>query len=468
MTKYWFFDPALARATENVRVLPGQVRKDRRNPLFGEGVFAQPALPWEPRFDNGYPNVFYDPLCGKYRCYYTSFIRDDSSAHTPLSARPGQTFRSSGERVVGLLYAESTDGISWQKPPLGVTEWMGSRDNNILMTYTHGASVLLDQAETDPERRYKLIARDDHQPRRLCVAFSGDGIHFSALTPIPELAEKVPGDTHNFVVRDAATGRYVLYTRLFTRELRTVGRMESEDFIHWTPPLEVLAGQGRDDQVYAMPAFWQDGLCFGLAAIFHAGDRDAPRHDHVEVELTFSGDGVRWQRVAPGLPFIGNGAGAYPDGAYDAGCCFASAPVRVGDAYRFYYMGGNGTHYAFRETGLCLAEISPDKLAGITAARAEKPLIFQTNRIQWQGGACAVCADVALDGCVRYELLDAAGNTLAGFGAEDCLPITEGGGRLAWQGNPTPPEQVMLRFVCRGATLYSLSGDYALLPIHPL
>lgn len=105
MQKYWFFDSALMRAAANVRAVPGNAVKRAENWLFSEGLYDTPSLPWEPRFDNGYPNVFFDPLLGKYRCYYTSFIRDDVSAATPPERRAGMRYKTDGTRVVGLLYA---------------------------------------------------------------------------------------------------------------------------------------------------------------------------------------------------------------------------------------------------------------------------------------------------------------------------------------------------------------------------
>ena len=65
MQKYWFFDSALMRAAANVRAVPDNAVKRAENWLFSEGLYDTPSLPWEPRFDNGYPNVFFDPLLGK-------------------------------------------------------------------------------------------------------------------------------------------------------------------------------------------------------------------------------------------------------------------------------------------------------------------------------------------------------------------------------------------------------------------
>ena len=58
-----------------------------------------------------------------YRMYYRgahTVYRTDERAETP---KP---------RVV--CYVESTDGLNWTRPSLGLVEWEGSKDNNIIWT----------------------------------------------------------------------------------------------------------------------------------------------------------------------------------------------------------------------------------------------------------------------------------------------------------------------------------------------
>lgn len=467
MKTMYFFDSGLVKKHVNAKNVPGSLEKYSDNPLFIEGLYDTPCLPWEIRFDNGYPNVFYDPLIEKYRCYYTGIVYDESSSNTPLCERPYLKYSPTNDRVTALLYAESEDGIRWIKPELGLVEYMGTRKNNILGLYLHGASVLLDQGEQDDAKRYKMIVRDDHPPRRLCIAYSPDGVHFSDYVYVDA---PVPGDTHNFVLFNRELGKYVLYTRLFTRELRTVGYLESDDFIHWNNLKEVLAGNGLDDQFYAMPVFSRDGLYFGLGAVFHAGDETLSHYDHVDVELCFSGDGIRWQRVAPGVPFIANGAGEYGYGDCDAGCCFASAPVEAGEDYWFYYMGGNGTHYNFRETGLCMARINKDKLAGVAARNPEKPFDVRTIKLLFGGKKLFVSADVEDGGYIRYEILDKSGLPVAGYAIENCCVINNGETYipLSWKTDAPFPQEGVLRVICDHAVLYKLMGDYELLSVHPI
>ena len=269
MNKYWLFDSAVRRSTEGAKIIPGKISKDERNPLFTEGIREIPALPWEVLIGNGYPNVFYDPYIKKYRCYYTCYLSAD---HDNSGIKNTQEYKAKESRITGILYAESEDGIHWLKPALGAIEYAGSSANNIVALNTHGAGVFLDAEEKDPEKRYKIITRDDLGPLNIQAAFSADGIHFKNWQPVID-DPRYPGDTHNFVIRDPRSGAYLLYTRTFVREIRTEARLVSDDFIHWTEGTVVLRGADADDQVYAMPVFIRMACTGDLPRSFIPGMR---------------------------------------------------------------------------------------------------------------------------------------------------------------------------------------------------
>jgi hypothetical protein len=109
------------------------VRKHPANPLFGK------TESWEEDINNGYPTVLYDPAdpLGTYRCWY-----DDHSQSA-------------------LAYANSSDGIIWTKPILGIVNIsgmpchsghskgpcsdVGTRNN--LVVVGNGIGVMRDRAE---------------------------------------------------------------------------------------------------------------------------------------------------------------------------------------------------------------------------------------------------------------------------------------------------------------------------------
>ncbi|HMO59135.1 MAG TPA: hypothetical protein PKA05_18100 [Roseiflexaceae bacterium] len=94
-----------------------------------------------------------------------------------------------GELTQGpVCYAESTDGLVWQRPVLGQMEFKGSRDNNAIAlpeTKIEGVHVIRDDDDPDPGRRYKMIY-NPHTGRfwSIRTATSADGITWQ---PGPEL-----------------------------------------------------------------------------------------------------------------------------------------------------------------------------------------------------------------------------------------------------------------------------------------
>ncbi|HSN12712.1 MAG TPA: hypothetical protein VLS51_11445 [Propionibacteriaceae bacterium] len=337
--------------------------KDPRNPLFGEDFFASPPKPWEVRIDNGYPVVLRDPDSGLYRCYYTSFSRDPGSASVSLEERRTRHYVPLGGRRTALLYAESTDGVSWTKPALGLHLFDGSAENNILLPGAHGASVFVDEQDPDPERRYKMVTLMDEGPGNhwMGVSWSRDGIHF---VPVRRWPQHSPAaDTHNFAFRDPVSGRYQVVTRIWQDGIRVAAISESTDFYEWSRPRPILA-TGPGAQVYSMPVFRVRGQYVGLASIYHEGDRAAEDFDRVDLTLASAVHLSSWRLPAPEQVLVERGPGSYPDGAWDCGCIYASTPVTDDDGTTWvYYMGGNGRHTDFRETGLGRASVDPERMA---------------------------------------------------------------------------------------------------------
>jgi len=445
----------------------GSVEKSERNPLFREDFFADPPKRWEARFDNVYPSVIYDEGEGLFKCWYKSFIVDEASVATPLTRRP-QTRYTGGKREEGLLYATSNDGIHWKKPALGLIEFGGSRANNIVMRRaTHGihaGGVLKDPRDPDPARRYKFIHRN---PRagRMATCFSADGLRWSQPRLWPE--HDAVGDTHNNAIWSPALDKYVCITRGWSggpyQGLRTVLRGESEDFLHWTEPVEVMRGGDAHDQIYSMPIFQYAGLYIGLPAIFHKGDEKATDWDTVDTELAWSADSVNWRRICPGEAFIPRGGGSYPDGEYDCGCIYAAAPIVQGDRLLIYYGGSNGLHNNWRESSLNLATLDIDRFAGLAPREQRQTALVMTTPLRLDADMITVNARIAAGGGIRAALLDAAGSSLPGCTLEDCLPLKKSGisCQLQWKGQPQacqPGQTRQLLFVLDDATLYAIKG----------
>ena len=428
-------DPRNIATAQNAELAPGRVEKHAANPLFREEYFADPPKPWEARLDNVYPSVIYDEEDGFFKCWYKTFLRDRDSNSAPLAARPHVPYRGGG-REEGVLYAVSLDGIHWRKPELGLVDFAGSRRNNIVMSRAlhgiHAGGVLKDPLESNPARRYKFIHLNA-RARRMATCFSADGLTWSQ--PVLWTRRDAVGDTHNNAIRLPGSGRYVCITRGWSegayRGLRTVLRSESDDFLRWSPPVEILRGDGAHDQIYSMPIAAYGELFIGLPAVFHKGEESAADWDTVDTELAISADTVQWRRICPGQPLIPRGAGSYPYGDCDCGCIYAAAPIVQGDRILLYYGGSNGLHNGWREGSFNLASLPRDRYAGYRPRDSQSKALLISAPLRVTSAEITLNAEIDAGGSIRAALVDDGGAALPGFGLEGCLTLSGGQGGLA-------------------------------------
>lgn len=174
--------------------------------------------PWEGQF-SGYFTVIKDG--DLYRMYYRG---------RPAAGADGTL----GEVT---CYAESTDGIHWIKPNLGLVEIAGSKENNVILAsvppYNHNFSPMLDtRPGVSPGERYKALA-GSHKSG--LVAFvSADGVRWRKLQSEPVITGGA-FDSQNVCFWADAEQCYLCYFRVFKDGFRRIARTTSKDFLHWTP-----------------------------------------------------------------------------------------------------------------------------------------------------------------------------------------------------------------------------------------
>ena len=79
----------------------------------------------------------------RFRLYYRGYVPEDGDA--------------SSQQVT--CYAESADGVNFTRPNLGLHEFQGSKENNIIRE-GRMFRVLYDPRDEDPTKRYKAIIRE--------------------------------------------------------------------------------------------------------------------------------------------------------------------------------------------------------------------------------------------------------------------------------------------------------------------
>ena len=396
--RFLLLNDANVAAAANMALRVGTVTKHSENPLFVE------ENAWERRFDNLYGNIVFDPHRGLYQCWYSPFIVAHSAHGMTLPQRLLSPFEGHAEQEMGVCYAQSRDGITWEKPNLGLVEYEGSERNNLVMRGVHGSGIFRDDSEEDASRRYKALFQG------LRVSFSPDGIDWS----MPQKINcQLAGDTHNNAMWVPQLKKYVAFTRDWIktdRELvgaesktnhgwcRRVARIESSDFVNWSEPTVVIDAQCWEEQPYAMTVFPHGDAYLGLLVI----------HDQISdrawTELAYSDDTLTWQRIDAGNALIGC---SDTELDYDYGCVYACAgPVFLDEEVRLYYGGSDWLHFGWRNGCLALATLRADGFAGYSQVKQDQPGVLRTNLMDYGGEEIQLTADVMPQGSIVVKLLD--------------------------------------------------------------
>jgi hypothetical protein len=148
----------------------------------------------------------------------------------------------------------------------------------------------------------------------------------------------------------------------------------------------------------------------------------------LDIHLAVSRDGIHWSFPEHGKPFIAlGGAGAFDSGSLYMG----QGIIRKDNELWLYYGGSPLKHHETELDALAHSENQRvysrvvSRLDGFVSADAgENEGGFVTPPLAFQGSSLLLNAKTAADGEIRVGLLDAAGNPIAGYTIEDCIPIT--------------------------------------------
>ena len=407
--KYLVLDSRIIESTKNAELTLGEVRKEKSNPLFVEDQ------PWEPRYDNMYPNVIYDEEENLYKCWYCPFIVDQRTTETHLDRRkpsltPYMNARPAG-REEALLYATSKDGINWTKPNLGIVNFNGNSNNNIVSRGLSGAGVIKDELEQLPGRRYKAFYCSNSGYK---MRYSSDGLNWGDEVALPGVGES---DCHANMIWSPELKRYVGILRHYdpipVTGNRKIARTESIDSVTWTKSETIIEGTPQD-QLHDMVIFRDGGVYLGLLGCMNYPSKETRNGVRQHIELAWSPDSYKWHRINPGTPFISNSKSnnnEYGKMPYDWGCVFPSAPVFVDDEIRIYYGASDWYFFDWRKGGLALATLGKDRWAGYEAIDDDDTAIVTTTPLKLDNHI-NITADVGKGGLMVVNVLNQKGEIL--------------------------------------------------------
>ncbi|MCS6865046.1 MAG: hypothetical protein NZS48_08280, partial [Gemmata sp.] len=362
--------------------------------------------------------------------------------------RDGRGAKVDGDPAEVTRYCESKDGIHWTKPKLGLFEIDGSKENNVILheaPFCHNFSPFLDQRPGVPaEQRFKALAGTVQSG--LFAFVSADGIRWRKLQdkPVITYTKEYAFDSQNVSFWSEAEGCYVCYFRHFLdKQLRSVCRTTSTDFVNWTEPVPLKPNFPGEHLYTTMthPYFNAPHIYIALPTRFHP-----TRGESTDILfMTARGDG----------PFDRT---------------FRQAFLRPGlDPARW----GNRANYA----ALNVVPTGPDEMSiyvspfrrftlrtdGFTSIHAgADPGEMLTCLLRFTGNELVVNYSTSAGGGLQVEVQDDSGKPIPGFRLDECVPLVGDAIQqpVRWKSNPDlarlAGKIVRLRFVLSDGDLYAI------------
>jgi hypothetical protein len=416
---------------------------------------------------------FDQPWEGRH-CGYVTIIKDGDLYRLYYRGLPVD--RADGSDAESTCYAESTDGITFVKPNLGLFEVNGTRENNVILhgqpPLSHNFAPFLDTRPGVPqEERYKALAGVEKSG--LMAFVSPDGIRWRRLREEPVVTAGA-FDSQNVSFWSEAEACYVCYFRTWTAGayagFRTISRTTSVDFRNWTPPVEMTFGDTPREHLYTnqtRPYFRAPHVYISTAARFMQGRRVVTpaqaealggaaeiAGDCSDTVLMTSRGGDRYDRTfMEGFVRPGVGRSNWTTRTNYVACGI----VPTGEAEMSLYVQRN-----YGQPTQCLQRLTLriDGFVSVHAPYAGGEC--RTHPVRFTGKRLLINYSTSAAGSVWVEIQDASGVPIPGYTREEATEIIgdEIAREVSWKAGPDvgplAGKPVRLRFVMKDADLYSL------------
>lgn len=452
-----FMDSRFIAESKNITI--------QMNPPTKAGVAILPDKPWESG-DIGFC-VSVVQHEGEYKMWYLA--RDTASNYCQCFAR-------------------SQDGRTWEKPELGLIDYQGTKNNNIVLTGAMETTVFLDPV-APPEQRFKAVSAmywPDPQKAGLYLWTSPDGLNW---TQSPVRVFPLLPDTANQAFYDTRLKKYVANIRVWD-PLRKIGRVEMDNILEPWPhiPLEkpyyiwgedkipvssrevpiVLGCDEKDppeSDLYNAACIqypWADDAYFMFPSLYrHFPEPPVGKFGndgYLDIHLAVSRDGVTWTRPSR-KPYVSLGL----EDALDASQAYMGVGiVRNGDALYQYYGGYKSTHGETGVQGIGSIQRLEQRPDGFMCVQApQEGGTFTTPALVFSGRRLLLNLDGSAGGTGKVALLDGDGNEIAGYTLAECdvLGANSLSREVTWKGiadvSAWTEKPVRLRFELKAMKLFS-------------
>jgi hypothetical protein len=398
---------------------------------------------------------------GKYHMWYSA---DDQG-------RAGGTQR--GATRFRIAYAESADGIHWQRPSLGLVEYNGNKSNNLVeispepparFSMPSAVFVLYEPDDPNPARRYKMVTYGFYwrkglpgpQNATIYTYFSGDGLRWNLAQPRPkgDVFDETESPlllSFNFEIGGVYRFNGVYYVAgqefspdVTTADGKSVGRVMvthwSTDFIHWSKErsLSFVPYGYRSElddsraQAHEAASVWNRGnVLLGTYGMWRGARDPGMEAARMPLGLLISNDGIHFREPVPDFAVIDVGK----DGEWDQrGLIQGQGFENIGNQTYIYYGSWNLSAKKDPQGAIGIAMIRRDgfghlsvpgepvwwqKTARVESAALDEAL-FSTIPVHCPHGLSGLRLNVdgLGDGArLRIEVLGEAGVTLPKYSA---------------------------------------------------
>jgi len=458
--------------------MTGGARLQLHRPVRREIVFKTDA-PWEGNA-SGFQSIIKDDDC--YRMYYRGL-------HYAHGGKPAEAMEP---HPYYLCYAESKDGIHWERPKLGLHEFDGSKANNIILTPQSVKEIGGDPAHTSafkdanpdcpPDEKYKIIIVR-WKPRSLYALKSADGIRFSPMGEGPLVTEGA-FDSQNLAFWDPVRREYREYHRGFKDGVRDIMTASAKKLGAFPKPKWLKYPGAPTEHLYTnhiQPYYRAPHIFMGFPMRYTERGWDDPifelpgleerlvrakgssRYGMAVTDALFmtSRDGLTFKRWPEA--FIRPGPRTRHSWVYGDNLVFwgiVETKSTVEDAPDELSIYATESYWEGTYTTVRRYSLRVDGFVSVNAPLSGGEIV--TKPIVFKGGNLALNYESSGAGGVQVEIQDAKGKPIQGYALDDCPSIfgdtlrhivrwrKRGGDLRSLAGKP-----IRLRFVLKDADLYS-------------
>jgi hypothetical protein len=352
-------------------------------------------------------------------CAYFSVIQDGEKVLMYYRGSSGGSDHSDAQVT---CVAESTDGIHFTRPKLGLIEAGGTKDNNVMWrgVESHNFSPFLDaNPKTKPEERYKALGgvkqpgknwQQGETPGGLYAFASTDGIHWKKMKDTPVIT-KGAFDSQNLAFWDTTRERYTCFSRIFSNKVRAVQSCTSANFLSWSDGIpHRYAKDVPMEHFYTsatVPCPTAPHLFLSFPKRFITNRKKVPEHEGPGVSdavFMSSRDGVNWDR-----PFLEAWVRPGPDlkNWTDRNNMTANGII-TGDTEWSLYISEHYRHADHRIRRLSVRK------QGFASMHADaKGGEFTTHPLKFTGKKLVLNYSTSAAGSIQIDALDDAGKVIA-------------------------------------------------------